>query len=123
LPWKTRRETELRVFAGQLSTHENKPFSNWFPFSSWSCGYYPVRLQWMPQWDVWFATTHIHTVRLWIPLVIVLPLATAAWRFDILSRRRERLGRCTKCNYDRTGRATGAAYRECGTAKAPYRSI
>ena len=38
----------------------------------------------------------------------------AAWRFDILARRRERVGICPKCGYDRAGIAKDAMCPECG---------
>jgi hypothetical protein len=59
---------------------------------------------------------------LW-PLVLLAPFITfAAWRFDVLARRRARLNFCPKCNYDRTGLRDGANGRavcpECGAAPA-----
>ena len=42
----------------------------------------------------------------------------AAWKLDVLARRRERLGCCPECNYDRTGLASDAKCPECGAAPA-----
>ncbi|HMN40148.1 MAG TPA: hypothetical protein PKE29_04835 [Phycisphaerales bacterium] len=39
--------------------------------------------------------------------------ALLAWRLDTLARR-ARLGRCPKCNYDRTGLSPAAVCPECG---------
>jgi hypothetical protein len=57
-------------------------------------------------------------VPMW-PAVCACFLGVAiAWRLDHVSRRRERVGRCPKCSYDRTGLAVGAACPECGSACA-----
>jgi rubrerythrin len=49
------------------------------------------------------------------PAWVTTAICTAfTWRLDTLARRRERLGRCPKCNYDRAGIAAGAVCPECG---------
>ncbi len=55
---------------------------------------------------------------LWAPMLIAVAFSAAAWRFDILARRRERLNLCPKCNYDRVGLSPGAVCPECGTRSA-----
>ncbi|HMN40287.1 MAG TPA: hypothetical protein PKE29_05540 [Phycisphaerales bacterium] len=47
-------------------------------------------------------------IPLW-PVVLASIVTTAlAWRLDTLARRRERLGLCPKCRYDRAGLVGGA---------------
>ncbi len=60
---------------------------------------------------------------LWPPAALSLLATATAWRLDTLARRRERVGFCPKCGYDRTGLvgvggAAGAVCPECG-AGAP----
>ncbi len=54
-------------------------------------------------------------VPLWIPFIATAMCCGVAWRLDTLARRRARLNLCPKCNYDRTGLASGAVCPECGT--------
>jgi hypothetical protein len=51
---------------------------------------------------------------LWPAIGVACVATLVAWRLDTLARRRERLGRCPKCNYDRAGIAAGAVCPECG---------
>ena len=55
---------------------------------------------------------------LWWGVAVMLLITLPAWYFDALARRRARLGRCPKCNYDRTGLAAGAVCPECGKLPA-----
>jgi hypothetical protein len=55
------------------------------------------------------------SVPLWMPVVLLLPPTAAAWRLDILARRRARLNLCPKCHYDRAGLGAGAVCPECGS--------
>lgn len=58
-------------------------------------------------------------IPLW-PACLMVGLATcAAWHLDTLARRRERVGRCPKCNYDRAGPTAGAVCPECGAGGVP----
>jgi hypothetical protein len=61
-----------------------------------------------------------YCVPLWIPIGMLIGITTGAWRLDTLARRRDRLGRCPKCNYDRAGLAKDAVCPECGS-KGPFR--
>jgi hypothetical protein len=54
--------------------------------------------------------------------VVTVPLVTgtaAAWRLDLLARRRERAGCCPKCNYDRRGLPGASVCPECGAVPIP----
>ena len=55
-------------------------------------------------------------VPLWMPGVLFGLISGTAWRLDALARRRERVGRCPKCHYDRAGLPAGAVCPECGVA-------
>ncbi len=48
-------------------------------------------------------------------LLAAIPTALA-WRLDTLARRREKLGACPSCGYDRAGLAFSAPCPECGNA-------
>jgi hypothetical protein len=56
----------------------------------------------------------IYSVALWIPASIVLGMSAAVWYVDGRIARRQRMGRCPKCNYDRAGIGAGAVCPECG---------
>lgn len=53
-------------------------------------------------------------VPIWMPLAVSLCVTAAAWRMEVLSRRRERIGKCASCGYDRAGLKAGAVCPECG---------
>ena len=53
-------------------------------------------------------------IPLWFLAASSLLGTVVAWRLDALARRRERVGRCPKCHYDRAGLAAGAVCPECG---------
>jgi hypothetical protein len=75
---------------------------------------------WRPSWVVYQTTTFLY-LPLWIPVALVLIPTIAAWRLDILARRRARLNLCPKCHYDRAGivgGAAGAKCPECGASPA-----
>jgi len=57
-------------------------------------------------------------VPLWWLASISAASALIGWRLDVLARRRARVGRCPKCNYDRTGLAEGAVCPECGCPRS-----
>lgn len=62
------------------------------------------------------------TIPLWVLTFLTLLLTAAAWRLDILARRRERVGLCVKCGYSRAGLPLDTPCPECGvspTAPAP----
>lgn len=73
-------------------------------------GLRPPRLTLGPVWHV--------SLPFWLPVTIALAVTLTAWRFTILARRRERLGLCPKCNYNRTGLAPAAVCPECGAQPA-----
>ncbi|HVU64521.1 MAG TPA: hypothetical protein VHC70_11135 [Phycisphaerales bacterium] len=65
--------------------------------------YHSPNGDWVAEFPVW-------------PVAALLLMVTAlAWHFDTLARRRERVGRCPNCNYDRAGLAAGAVCPECGS--------
>jgi len=53
-------------------------------------------------------------VPLWMPLVVSLGVTGAAWRLEVLARRRDRAGKCAACGYDRAGLKADAVCPECG---------
>jgi hypothetical protein len=55
---------------------------------------------------------------MWVPASASLCAAVLAWRRDAVARRREQVGLCPKCNYDRAGLAAGAKCPECGEPPA-----
>jgi hypothetical protein len=55
-------------------------------------------------------------IPLWMPLVISLGVTAAAWRLEVLARRRARVGKCAACGYDRAGLKAGAVCPECGAS-------
>jgi hypothetical protein len=63
----------------------------------------------------WEPDRRFFAIPLWFPFLIVVGLTTAAWRQEILARRRALLGHCPECHYDRTGLAASAPCPECGT--------
>jgi hypothetical protein len=71
--------------------------------------------QWPPvEWDRNGATS----IALWLPAAVTTLITAAAWRLDAIARRRDRVGCCHSCNYDRAGLAAGAVCPECGAAPA-----
>jgi hypothetical protein len=52
---------------------------------------------------------------LWMLTAVSLSIAAISLRLDTLARRRERMGKCPKCNYDRAGIAGDAKCPECGS--------
>jgi hypothetical protein len=55
-------------------------------------------------------------IPLWLPSCLISVPTILMWRLDTLARRRAKLNRCAKCDYDRTGLAIGAVCPECGSA-------
>jgi hypothetical protein len=62
-------------------------------------------------------TTRYISIPLWPFVALSLATTAAAWRMDIIARRKSRLGKCPACGYDRTGLASNAPCPECN-AKA-----
>jgi hypothetical protein len=56
----------------------------------------------------------------WFPLVWIPPACFSAlpiaWWLEMREARRARVGRCPRCDYDRTGLAAGAVCPECAAA-------
>jgi hypothetical protein len=67
---------------------------------------------------VWGTLDHVRyaSVPLWIPLLIVVGATAAAWWADARGRRRQRVGSCPACGYDRRGLEVGKVCPECGAA-------
>lgn len=84
----------------------------------------PVKTHWvaaqMSQPNFWWVSTGGDAfewwvwVPLWMPLVVSLGVTAAAWRLEVLARRRARVGKCASCGYDRAGLKAGAVCPECG---------
>jgi hypothetical protein len=72
------------------------------------------RFSWRFEWSDEGLHGWYVSVPLWFPVVALAILTGAAWGADLAVRSRERLGRCPKCNYDRTGLASGIVCPECG---------
>ncbi len=75
----------------------------------------PLKMEW------WFVSESsgrhsITGVPLWIPLLIAAGATAAAWRADTRERRRQRVGACPACGYDRRGLEVGRVCPECGAA-------
>ncbi len=68
----------------------------------------------------WWVSSDTDSLGTWVALPLWLPagawmlLTLAAWRPEIVARRRARAGRCLACNYDRAGLAAGVVCPECG---------
>lgn len=74
---------------------------------------------WQPYWSgsaAGFCSGKI--VALWPFVLISTGTALWLWRRDALLRRRERVGVCVQCGYDRVGLAESAACPECGRVVA-----
>ena len=108
--WKAAGGGVVIVSAGRITVGD---VGSGGSFSGWKVGTYRGALEWwyMSNWtgSVWWIDTP-----LWIPVVPTLLVTAAAWRMDLALRRRERMGKCAKCGYDRTGLALGAVCPECG---------
>ena len=71
----------------------------------------------IPRWIVMQAGSCRRVyVPLWIPVLPTVILTALAFCLDTLARRRERIGYCPKCHYDRAGIASDAVCPECGAA-------
>lgn len=71
-------------------------------------------------WNNWFGVrwefdNRSIRIPLWFPFLIVVGLTAAAWRKEIIHRRRALIGLCPKCHYTRRGLAATAPCPECGT--------
>ncbi len=89
------------------------------PWAPSSFQYGPVVTKRMVWWGV-FSVSSVGTVfniPLWPFVALSLATTAAAWRMDIIARRKSRLGKCPACGYDRTGLAPAAPCPECN-AKA-----
>jgi len=100
---------ELGSFVVQRSEVDNRPF---FQGLHWSRHPRPYLRLWWHSWI--FPTYWVVSIPLWPFILAALGTTVAAWRLDVLARRRQ-YTHCPKCNYDRTGLAPGAVCPECGS--------
>lgn len=73
-----------------------------------------------PGMFLWFDSTSpgslpFVTAPLWALAAPTLLATAAAWRRDTVARRRDRIGCCANCAYDRRGLAPDAVCPECGS--------
>ena len=59
-------------------------------------------------------SSFIFRMSLVYPVLLATLAASLLWRWDFVARRRERVGLCPKCGYDRRGIAADAPCPECG---------
>ncbi len=76
-----------------------------------------------PEFRWWFGTSDStrrtgSALPLWCPALLMVIPTTLAWRFDLLARRRARIGACPTCGYDRRGITGDLSCPECGTQPA-----
>ncbi|HLP84212.1 MAG TPA: hypothetical protein VK157_07675 [Phycisphaerales bacterium] len=74
-------------------------------------------MHWWFQWGHWLGKQYV-SMPLWIPLLIVSGVTSAAWRADARARRLARVNACPACGYDRLGLDVGKVCPECGAAGA-----
>lgn len=70
-------------------------------------------------WSFQFDTTPMSrgvAVPLWFPVSVALAVTCVAGKLTLIARRRDRIGSCPKCNYNRAGLAVTAVCPECGAA-------
>lgn len=63
-------------------------------------------------WDTSFGTP------MWVLALGAVLIGAYAWRLDALAWRRDRVGFCARCGYDRKGLAAGVVCPECGEGAA-----
>jgi len=90
------------VRSHQTSVHWSRPWETRFEWSA--------KFERKSFW--WYVI-----IPLWPFVALSLATTAAAWRMDIIARRKSRLGACPACGYDRTGLAPAAPCPECN-AKA-----
>lgn len=78
---------------------------------------YSYPYQWRFDWGFGAGSWAVF-IPLWAPILVSALITAAAWRSDLLARRRARTGHCLKCNYNRVGIAPDAPCPECGTKPA-----
>lgn len=66
-------------------------------------------------WPVWkLGTRWAVSIPLWVPLCVMAIPTTLLWRADRRAARREKVGHCPACGYDRRGLTQDAPCPECG---------
>ncbi|HLP84211.1 MAG TPA: hypothetical protein VK157_07670 [Phycisphaerales bacterium] len=113
--WMSEGVGVIRVHAGLLTLHE----SDWSPMWGGMSGLTVDRSEAEMQW--WFVIEQApdisnYSMPLWVPLLIAAGATAAAWRADVRERRRQRVGSCPACGYDRRGLDAGKVCPECGAA-------
>lgn len=58
----------------------------------------------------------VYSCPLWLPLVGSFVVTRLAWRADAEACRRDRVGLCATCGYDRAGLGANSVCPECGAA-------
>jgi len=76
---------------------------------------FPKKMHWWFEWEQDIGGRYL-AVPLWAPLLIVGGATATAWRADARERRRQRVGSCPACGYDRRGLEVGRVCPECGAA-------
>ncbi|MBS0196880.1 MAG: hypothetical protein JSR77_08985 [Planctomycetes bacterium] len=69
-----------------------------------------VKVPWNMEWWfrlIWWRDVKLCAVPLWFVCLIVVAVRVAAWRGEILARRRALVGYCRGCGYDRRGLGLG----------------
>jgi ssDNA-binding Zn-finger/Zn-ribbon topoisomerase 1 len=88
---------------------EHLSYWEWNPPFNRQWGFY---FQWGPHYTN--RLDRAVQVPLWAFAGAAMVSTLIAWRLDAIASRRERLGRCPKCNYERAGLGMGAVCPECG---------
>ncbi len=86
------------------------------PGFKWGVRPSSMPMRWWPRWIV-SSPISVVIVPLWIPIVLVSAATAAAWRLDVLARRRARTDACRACGYTLAGLTPGAPCPECGGAR------
>ncbi len=84
---------------GLIYLQNDASFKWWFDWGSYSMRWY-------------------FSVPLWILILLSALSASWAWRREVLERRRNNVGLCCGCGYDRRGIEAGAKCPECGKSHA-----
>lgn len=101
----------LAIAAGTLPQKLAPPPPGWIYIQN------DAAFRWWIDWGS-FGARWYFGVPLWMPILICAIAAARAWRKEVLERRRNSVGLCRGCGYDRRGIADGAKCPECGKLHA-----